>query len=206
MSTTTTEIPGYVTGTWTIDPVHSDVSFVVRHMVVSKVRGFFRTFEGTLGTGETPEQSSVPASIAMDSIDTNDEQRQRAPALGRLLRGREAPDHDLQSTAIRQDGGDWLIEGDLTLKGITKQVPLTLELNGFERTPTAATRAGFSARGEINRKDFDVNFHVTMETGGLLVSDKGHHPGSRSMPSWTSPPRAEPGTSTGHAPGRAHRS
>ena len=143
MSTTTTEIPGYVTGSWTIDPVHSDVSFVVRHMVVSKVRGSFRTFEGTFVTGETPEQSSVTASIAMDSIDTNDEQRNGHLRSADFFEVEKHPTMTYQSTAIRQDGGDWVVDGDLTLKGITKQVPLTLELNGFGPDAYGGYRAGF---------------------------------------------------------------
>ncbi len=172
MSTTTTEIPGYVAGTWTIDPVHSDVSFTVRHMVVSKVRGFFRTFEGTLVTGETPELSSVQASIAMDSIDTNDDQRNGHLRSADFFEVEKYPTMTYQSTAIRQDGGDWLIEGDLTLKGVTKQVPLKLELNGFGPDAYGGYRAGFSAKGEINRQDFGVAFSATMETGGLIVADK----------------------------------
>jgi polyisoprenoid-binding protein YceI len=172
MTTTTTEIPGYVAGTWTIDPVHSDVSFVVRHMVVSKVRGFFRTFEGTLVTGENPADSSVTASIAVDSIDTNDEQRNGHLRSADFFEVEKYPTMTYQSTSIRQDGGDWLVEGDLTLKGVTKQVPLKLELNGFGPDAYGGYRAGFSAKAEINRQDFGVSFSATMETGGLIVSDK----------------------------------
>jgi polyisoprenoid-binding protein YceI len=168
----TSDIPGYVAGTWTIDPVHSDVSFIVRHMVVSKVRGFFRTFEGTLVTGESPEDSSVTASIVMDSIDTNDEQRNGHLRSADFFEVEKYPTMTYQSTAIRPDGDDWLVEGDLTLKAVTKQVPLKLELNGFGPDAYGGYRAGFSAKGEINRHDFGVDFSATMETGGLIVSDK----------------------------------
>jgi polyisoprenoid-binding protein YceI len=169
---TTTAIPGYVTGTWTIDAKHSDVSFVVRHLVVSKVRGSFRTFEGTLVTGETPEESSVTASIAVDSIDTNDEQRNGHLRSADFFEAEKYPAMTYQSTAVRQDGGDWIVEGDLTLRGVTKQVPLKLELNGFGPDPYGGQRVGFSAKAEINRHDFGVSWNAAMETGGLVVSEK----------------------------------
>ena len=166
------DIPGYKAGTWTIDPVHSDVSFMVRHLVVSKVRGFFRTFEGALVTGETPEESSVSAIIQLDSIDTNDEQRNAHLRSADFFEVEKYPAMTYQSTAVRQDGDDWLVEGDLNLKGVTRQVPLKLELNGFGPDAYGGYRAGFSAKGEINRHDFGVSFSATTETGGLVVGDK----------------------------------
>jgi polyisoprenoid-binding protein YceI len=172
MTTTTTEIPGYVAGTWTIDPVHSDVSFTVRHMVVSKVRGFFRTVEGTLVTGENPEESSVTATIPLDSIDTNNEQRDAHIKSADFFEVEKYPTMTYQSTGVRRDGDDWYLDGDLTLKGVTKQVPLALEINGFGPDAYGGYRAGFSAKGEINRRDFNVDFSATMETGGLVVGDK----------------------------------
>lgn len=170
--TTTTEIPGYVAGTWTIDPTHSDVSFTARHMVVSKVRGFFRTFEGTLVTGETPEQSSVTAQIDLTSIDTNNEQRDGHIRSADFFEVETYPTMTFQSTGVRRHHDDWILDGELTLKGVTKQVPLKLELNGFGPDAWGGYRAGFSAKGELNRRDFNVNFHATLETGGLVVSDK----------------------------------
>ena len=172
MTTSTAQIPGYKAGTWTIDPVHSDVSFTVRHMVVSKVRGFFRKFEGTLVTGESAEQSSVTATIYLDSIDTNQEQRDAHIRSADFFEVDTYPTMTFQSTGVRADGGDWIVDGELTLKGITKQVPLKLELNGFGPDAYGGYRAGFSAKAEIDRKDFNVNFHATLETGGLVVSDK----------------------------------
>ena len=167
MSTTATEIPGYAAGTWTIDPIHSDVSFTVRHMVVSKVRGFFRTFEGTVVTGETPEQSSVTATIDLASIDTNQEQRNAHIRSADFFDVENFPTMTYQSTGLTQHGDHWILDGELTLKGVTKQVPLTLELNGFGND-----RLGISAKGEINRREFNVNFSATTETGGLVVGDK----------------------------------
>src|SRR5438874_8609272 len=109
--TATTEIPGYVAGTWTIDPIHSDVSFTVRHMVVSKVRGFFRTFEGTLVTGETPEQSSVTAKIDLASIDTNHEQRNEHIKSADFFDTEKYPTMTYQSTGVRRHHDDWILDG-----------------------------------------------------------------------------------------------
>jgi polyisoprenoid-binding protein YceI len=167
MTDTATKIPGYVAGTWTIDPIHSDVSFTVRHLVVSKVRGFFRTFEGTIVTGETPELSSVNATIDMASIDTNQEQRNAHIRSADFFEVETYPTMTYRSTAVRADGDDWIVDGELTLKGVTKQVPLKLELNGF-----GSDRLGLSAKGEINRRDFNVNFSAVSETGAVMVSDK----------------------------------
>jgi polyisoprenoid-binding protein YceI len=172
MTATATEIPGYVTGTWTIDPTHSDVSFTVRHMVVSKVRGFFRTFEGTLVTGETPEQSSVTATIDLTSIDTNNDQRNGHIKSADFFDVENFPAMTYRSTGVRRHHDDWILEGELTLKGVTRQVPLKLELNGFGPDAWGGYRAGFTAKGELNRRDFNVNFNATMETGGLVVGDK----------------------------------
>jgi polyisoprenoid-binding protein YceI len=166
------EIPGYIAGTWTIDPTHSDVSFTVRHMMVSKVRGYFRTFEGTIVTGASPEDSAVTASIQLESIDTNQEQRDAHIRSADFFDSANHPTMTFQSTAVRSSGGDWIVDGDLTLKGATKQVPLTLELNGFGPDAYGGTRAGFTVKGEINRQDFNVNFNSAMETGGVVVGDK----------------------------------
>jgi polyisoprenoid-binding protein YceI len=167
-----TAIPGYVAGTWSIDPVHSSVEFVVRHMMVSKVRGKFRTFSGTLVTGDNPLGSSVTAEIDLSSIDTGAEQRDNHIRSVDFFEVETYPTMTYQSTGVRQDGDDFILDGKLTLKGVTRDVPLKLELNGFGPDPFGGTRAGFTASGEINRRDFNVNFTAVMETGGAVVSDK----------------------------------
>jgi polyisoprenoid-binding protein YceI len=165
-------MPGYVVGTWDIDPVHSEVGFVVRHMMVSKVRGKFTTFEGTVVTGETPAQSSVNATIDLGSIDTGNEQRDGHVRSADFFSADEHPKMTFASTSVREKGSDWILTGDLTIKGVTKQVELDLESNGFGPDAYGGTRAGFTATTEINRKDFGVNFNATMESGGVVVSDK----------------------------------
>jgi len=172
ITTTETTIPGYITGTWTIDPVHSEVGFTVRHMMVSKVRGKFSSFNGEVVTGSNPLESSVTAEIDLSSIDTGNADRDNH------IRSADFFDTDthktmtFRSTGVRADGGDFLLDGELTLKGVTKPVSLNLELGGFGPDAFGGTRAGFTATGEIKRSDFGVDFNAVLETGGMVVSDK----------------------------------
>ena len=171
-ATTQTRIPGYVAGTWNIDPVHSEVGFAVRHMMVSKVRGRFTTFSGQLVTGEDPLASSVTAEIDLASITTGNEQRDAHIRSADFFEVETYPTMTYRSAGVREDDGDYVLDGALTLKGITKNVPLKLELNGFGPDPFGGTRAGFTATGEINRRDFNVNFSAPMQNGGAVVADK----------------------------------
>jgi polyisoprenoid-binding protein YceI len=165
-------IPGYVAGTWTIDAVHSEVGFTVRHMMVSKVRGKFTSFSGEIVTGEDIFASSVTAEIDLGSIDTGSEQRDGHIRSADFLDIENHPKMIYRSTGIRAEGDHYVVDGELTLKGVTKSVPLTLEVNGFGPDAYGGTRAGFSATGEINRQDFGVSWSAAMETGGVVVSDK----------------------------------
>jgi polyisoprenoid-binding protein YceI len=165
-------IPGYLAGTWAIDPVHSDVGFTVRHMMVSKVRGRFGRFEGQLVTGEDRLDSSVTASIDLTSIDTNNPQRDAHIRSADFFDVENYPTMTYRSTGVRYDDDDLVVDGELTLKGVTRQVPLRLEVNGFGPDAYGGTRAGFTATAEINRRDFGVNFNAALETGGAVVADK----------------------------------
>jgi len=165
-------VAGYLAGTWVIDPVHSDVGFTVRHMMVSKVRGRFARFEGQIVTGPTPLESSVTASIDLASIDTNNAQRDGHIRSADFFDVDNYPTMTYQSTGVRQHGDDLVLDGNLTLKGVTKAVPLRLEANGFGPDAYGGTRAGFSAYAEINRRDFGVDFQAAIETGGVVVADK----------------------------------
>jgi polyisoprenoid-binding protein YceI len=173
MSITQAEtIPGYVAGSWTVDPLHSEVGFSVRHMMVSKVRGKFAKFSGELVTAENPLASSVTAEIDLSSIDTGAEQRDGHLRSPDFFDTDNHPVMTYRSTGIRAKGDGYVLDGELTLKGITRQVPLHLEINGFGPDPYGGTRAGFTATAEINRQDFGVNWNAAMETGGVVVSDK----------------------------------
>jgi polyisoprenoid-binding protein YceI len=171
-STTIETVPGYIAGTWAIDPVHSDVGFVVRHMVVAKVRGRFTKFEGQIVTGENAADSAVTATIELTSIDTGNPQRDDHIRSADFFEVETYPTMTYRSTGVRQDGDDLVLDGQLTLKGVTKDVPLRLELNGFGPDAYGGTRAGFTATADINRRDFGVNFHAALETGGAVVADK----------------------------------
>jgi polyisoprenoid-binding protein YceI len=171
-ATTAATIPGYVAGKWSIDPVHSEVGFSVRHMMVSKVRGRFTEFSGDIVTGDRPEDSSVTAEISLSSINTGQEQRDAHIRSADFFEVETFPTMTYRSTGVRVDDGDFVVDGDLTLKGVTKNVPLRLELNGFGPDAYGGTRAGFTATAEINRRDFNVNFSAPMQNGGAVVADK----------------------------------
>src|SRR3954464_6435390 len=171
-SSTTTQIPGYVVGTWDIDASHSTVGFSVRHMMVSKVRGYFREFSGELVTAEDPAQSSVTARINMDSIDTRQEQRDAHIRSADFFDVGNHTEMTFRPPAVKPDGADWTVEGELTIKGITKPVTLALELNGFGPDAYGGTRAGFSGKTKISRKAFGVDIDMPMDGGGVVVGDK----------------------------------
>ena len=167
------EIPGYVAGTWAIDPVHSEVSFVVRHMMVSKVRGRFDKFEGTIVTAEDPLASSVTASVDLSSINTGQEQRDAHIRSADFFEVEKYPEMTFVSTAVKTAEEGYVLEGDLTLKGITRAVAFTLELNGIGPDAYGGTRIGFSAETQIARSDFGVSFNgpIPGVPGGAVVSE-----------------------------------
>ncbi|PZS13212.1 MAG: hypothetical protein DLM57_17265 [Pseudonocardiales bacterium] len=171
-SVSSNTIPGYRTGTWQIDPVHSEVSFSVRHMMVSKVRGHFTEFEATIVTAEVPTDSSVTASIKLDSISTRNEQRDGHIRSADFFDVEQHPTMTYRSTSLVADGDGWTVQGELALHGVTKSVPLSLELNGFTADPFGGQRAGFSASTEINRRDFGIDISMPMDGGGVVVGDK----------------------------------
>jgi polyisoprenoid-binding protein YceI len=173
MSTAAVEIPGYVAGTWVIDPVHSEVSFVVRHMMVSKVRGRFDKFEGTFVTAEDPLQSTVTASVDLTSINTGQEQRDAHIRSADFFEVEKYPTMDFTSTGVRSVEGALLLEGDLTIKGTTKPVTFELEISGFGPDAYGGTRSGFSAQTTINRFDYGVSFNgpIPGVPGGVAVSE-----------------------------------
>src|SRR5207253_11400140 len=151
-TSTRTEIPGYVAGTWTIDPVHTDVSFSVRHMMVSKVRGRFATFEGEIVTGENPLDSTVNATVDLCSIDTNNEQRDDHIRSTDFFDVETHPAMTFRSTGVSADGDGFIVEGDLSLHGVARRVPLHLEAKWLGKDTYGGTRAGFSATTELKRQ------------------------------------------------------
>jgi polyisoprenoid-binding protein YceI len=173
MTAETGEIPGYIAGTWDIDPVHSHVGFTARHLMVSKVRGNFTKFEGQIVTAEDPLQSSATATIDTTSVDTSHGQRDSDIKGENFLDTGNHPTMTFRSTRIRRkDSGELIVDGDLTIKGITRPVELTAEVNGFGPDPYGGTRAGFSATGEIDRKEYGITANMVLPTGGVMVSEK----------------------------------
>jgi polyisoprenoid-binding protein YceI len=168
----TAEIPGYVAGTWNIDPVHSHIGFIARHLMVSKVRGNFTKFEGQIITAADPLQSSATATIDTTSFDTSNEQRNNDIKGENFLDVASHPAMTYRSTGVRREGDEIIVDGDLTIKGVTNPVALTVEVNGFGPDPYGGTRAGFSATGEINRNDYGITANMVLPTGGVVVSEK----------------------------------
>jgi len=159
-------------GVWNIDASHSSVAFVVRHLVVSKVRGRFDKFSGAITIAEDPLQSRVDATIEVGSVSTGDDSRDGHLRTGDFFDVDQFPTMTFATTGVRADGGDYVLSGDLTIKGVTKPVELELEFNGVEGDPWGGTRAGFSAETEINRKDWGLEYNMVLETGGVMVGEK----------------------------------
>ena len=168
---TSTVIPGYVAGTWDIDSTHSDVSFSVRHMMVSKVRGRFNNVSGRLVTAADLLDSSVTADIDVNSFDTGNAQRDEHIRSADFLHAGQYPAMTYRSTGIRQDGDGLVVDGELTLHGITRQVPLALEVTGFGPDPYGGTRVGVSATTKINRKDFGIDTDLPLDGGGVVIGE-----------------------------------
>jgi polyisoprenoid-binding protein YceI len=171
MTSTDSMILGYVAGTWDIDPVHTEVGFSVRHLMVSKVRGRFTKFEGELVTGGSPLESSVTVSIDLNSIVTGDEDRDNHLRSADFLDVANYPFMTWRSTGVRREGSRYIVDGELSLHGVTRNVPLTVDLNGFIESPMG-TRVGFSASGELSRRDFGIEFNMPLEGGGVVIGDK----------------------------------
>ena len=174
MTTAAVEIPGYVTGTWTIDPVHSEVSFVVRHMMVSKVRGRFDKFEGAIETAPDPLQSTVTATVDLSSVNTGNDTRDNHIRSEDFFHVEKHPAMTFRSTGIRPEGENFLLDGDLSLRGVTRPVTFFLEVNGFGPDPYGGTRTGFSATTEINRNDWNVSYNgpIPGASSGMVLSDR----------------------------------
>jgi polyisoprenoid-binding protein YceI len=176
MSTTTTqvtEVEGLelpAPGTFEIDSSHTHVGFVVRHMMVSKVKGRFASFEGRIEIGAEPAASSVAVTIDAASVDTRDEKRDGHLRSPDFLDVEQFPTLSFSSTRLVPTGKRTFdLEGDLTLHGVTKPVVLAVEQEGIVVDPYGKERIGFSATTEIDREDFGVSFNMALEAGGVVV-------------------------------------
>ena len=158
MTTTATSILPLAQGTWALDTNHTSVTFSVRHLGVAKVRGRFNDVTAELVVGATLEDSSVAATIAMESIDTGNPDRDGHVLSSELLDVEKRPTMSYRSTAVRAAGTAWEVDGDLTIGDVTGPLTLTVELGGVESFFDGPRHAGFEATGEIRRKDFGLGF------------------------------------------------
>lgn len=157
-------------GTWDIDPSHSSIEFVVRHLMVAKVRGGFTEFSGSITVAENPEESTAEATITAASITTRDAQRDehlRSPDFLDVANHETLGFVGSEVKAIR--GSRWRLGGDLTIRGTTRAVELEVEFQGVTKDPWGNQRAVFSAATTINREDYGLTWNQALETGGVLV-------------------------------------
>ena len=175
MTITAESIPGYKAGTWNIDPTHSTVGFSVRHLVISKVKGTFEKFEATFVTGENPLDTSVTATAQVLSINTNEENRDGHLRTNDFFDAETFPTISFVSTGVRvkdAEAGDYIVTGDLTIKGVTKSVDFNLEFGGFATDPYGNYKVAATVVGNIDREDFGLTWNAALETGGVLVGEK----------------------------------
>ena len=158
---------------WNIDTTHSNVDFIARHLVVTKVRGTFGKWSGHLDLdADDLTRSSASATFEIASIDTREPQRDGHLKSPDFFDAEKYPQMTFASTNLRGGGDAYELTGDLTIHGTTKTVTLEVEAQGKHKDPWGNTRIAFSARGRINRKDFGLGWNQVLETGGLLVSEK----------------------------------
>jgi polyisoprenoid-binding protein YceI len=174
MTTTTLDTLAQLAGDYTIDPSHTRLGFVARHAMVTKVRGAFNEFEGSVHVdADEVSQSSAKVTIKAASIDTRNEQRDGHLRSNDFLDMETYPEITFVSTEIKQlDQATVQVTGDLTIKGVSKPVTIDFEYQGAATDPFGNQRVGFEGELAINRKDWGVNWNAALETGGVLVSDK----------------------------------
>ncbi|CND44391.1 YceI protein [Mycobacterium tuberculosis] len=163
--------PELTAGTWNIDPGHSEVTFVIRHLM-TKVRGTFTDFTGSVQIAEELAESTATAEIKVASIDTRNPERDAHVRTSDVLDVENFPTMTFATKGVRAEDGEYLLDGELTIKDVTRPITLTVEFNGVGEDPWGGTRAGFSAAATINRKDWGVEFNIPLKGEKALLSDK----------------------------------
>jgi polyisoprenoid-binding protein YceI len=159
-------------GVWAIDPSHSSVGFSVKHMMIATVRGRFTQFEGAIEADETGA-TRVHGTVEAATIDTNEPQRDEHLRSADFLDAAEHPQIRFASTAIDRHGdGEYRIAGEITIRGVTREIALAAEVQGAGTDPWGNERIALEASGELSRKDFGLTWNQAMETGGVLVGDR----------------------------------
>jgi polyisoprenoid-binding protein YceI len=162
-------IPGYLAGTWQADRDHSTIEFAIRQLT-GKARGRFTRYDVTIVTGEVLLDSSVTATIDLVSVDTGNQKRDNHLRGPDYLQAEKYPTMGYRSTGLRHSDDGWVVDGDLTLHGIARPVPLAVEASGFTADQFGRQRAAFSATARISRRDFGIT--IPMDVGGVVVADK----------------------------------
>ncbi len=171
MTTTLTARPEFAAGTWTLDPAHKELAFTARHLGLSKVRGTFENFDVTVEAG-SDGAISVTATVDIASVSTNQEQRDAHLRTSDFFLVDEYPTATYTSTAVHADVPNFTVEGELTLRGVTKPVVLTGEITGYlPEGSTGKPVVGISATTSINRFDFGVDWNAPLPTGGFVVGE-----------------------------------
>lgn len=160
-------------GTFVLDQSHTQIGFVARHLMVSKVRGRFTDYEGAIVVADDPSESSVEVIIQAASINTNDVSRDNHVRTNDFLAVAEYPTLTFRSAEVElTPTGAWKVHGDLTVRGVTRPIVLDVEFEGVIQDPWGNQRLGFTASAEIDRNEFGVSFNAALETGGFVVSPK----------------------------------
>jgi len=158
---------------WAIDPTHSEVQFKVKHLVISTVTGFFKKFSGSVETdGDDFDGAAVTFSADIDSIDTNQKDRDNHLKSADFFAAEEYPTMDFEGELKKVAGDDYKLVGKLTIRGTSKQVELSAEFGGSMTDPYGNEKSGFEINGKINRKDYGLNWNAVTEAGGVVVSDE----------------------------------
>ena len=158
---------------WVIDPTHSEIGFKVKHMMFTNVSGKFGTYDATITTEDDNfENASFEFSADIDSISTNNTDRDNHLKSGDFFDAENHPKLTFKGTSFTKDGDDYELTGDLTLRGVTKSVKFPAEFSGLMKDPWGNTKAGLNILGKISRKDWGLNWNSALETGGVLVAEE----------------------------------
>jgi polyisoprenoid-binding protein YceI len=158
---------------WTLDPVHSEVTFKVKHMMITNVTGSLTDYTVDATTeDEDFTKAEVTFVGKLNSISTNNDDRDKHLRSGDFFDVENTPEVTFKSTGFTKSGDDIKLKGNLTIKGVTKPITLDVEFGGIGKDPWGNTKAGFTVTGKLNRKDFGLNWNAALETGGVLVSDE----------------------------------
>jgi polyisoprenoid-binding protein YceI len=171
MSTATTTIPGLVSGTYALDVAHTEIGFTVRHLM-TKVRGTFEEFAGEIVVKDSLEESTANVTVELGSVHTRNAQRDGHLRSGDFFDAENSPKMSFTSTALKPEGDDYILAGELTIKGVSKPIEFAVEFLGVDQNAYGQTIIGFEASTSISRKEWGIDFNIPLEGGKLLIGDK----------------------------------